>query len=280
MRTYSSYKNQVRGFQDVSETVKAVEKIAASMIHFLKIEVARLKEYEACIENELIYLSSFGFEKSHPLLASTDAMGKALVVITGDKGLVGGLWHRILNLFLRRSSEYRSVIIIGGKGRSFLEEERAQILKSFPGFSSIPKQEEIDLVTSSIFEEFKKERFSKVDIIYPEFFSLADQKPVLIPFLPFDFNEKKKINPPPGFIIVEPSVKAIFDRLLQKYIAVCFYKIVLEAKLSEFSARTVAMEHANAKIKDFIRELVHSFRKEHHRLVTQRQIESFTAHKV
>jgi F-type H+-transporting ATPase subunit gamma len=280
MKTYSAYKNQVQGFEDVSETVKAVEKIAASVIHFLKVEVARLREYELNVNGELSYLSSFDLTKVHPLMLKREGLGKALVIITGDKGLVGGLWHKVLNLFLKKSEEYRAVIIVGEKGKSFLEEEQAQIAKSFVELSAVPKQREIDSVTDYIFGEFKKGKFSKIDILYPKFISLADQKPEIIPFLPFDFTGGKKPEPEKGFIIAEPSVEEIAGRLLQKYIAIFFHKIILESKLSEASARTVAMEHANAKIKDFIKGIVHSFRKEHHRAVTQRQIESFTAHRI
>lgn len=280
MKNYSVYKNQVQGFEDVSETVRAVEKIAASMIHFLKIEVNCLNEYESNIKKELACLSSFNFNKNHPLLSAIEGRGKALVIITGDKGLVGSLWHGVLNLFLEKNKEYRSVIIIGGKGKGFLEEEQAHIIKSFSGFSVIPLKEEIDSVVDYVFEEFRKEKFSKVDILYSGFLSLADQKPMIIPFLPFNFTEDKRVEPFEGFIISEPSIKEIFSRLLKKYIAVYFHKIILEAKLSEFSARTVAMEHANAKIKEFIKELVYSFRKEHYRLITQRQLESFAAHKI
>ena len=54
----------------------------------------------------------------------------------------------------------------------------------------------------------------------------------------------------------------------------------METKLSELSARTVAMEQATAKTKELIQKLTINYTKERRRVVTQRQLESFAARKI
>lgn len=273
MKTYLTYKNQVQGFEDVSETVKAIEKIAASSVHFLKMEVFNLNEYQKHIEEILAGLSLSYFKKDHPLLQKNKAESKALIVITGDKGLVGGLWHTIVNSFLNKADDYQSTIAIGNKGKNYLEEEGIKIIKSG----------EINSIMNYVFDEFKREKFSEIDILYPKFVSLAEQKPAFVPFLPFKFilpEAKSSSKNASGLPIFEPSKQKLFNQLLQKYIGLYLRKIVLETKLSELSARTVAMEHASAKTDEFIENLTLSFRKERCRILTQRQLESFAAHRV
>jgi len=295
MKSYIVYKNQMQGVKDVSETVKTVEKIAASSVHSLKQEVFNLNFYATELEKVLNRLSPFCREKDHPLLRKKDFGKKTLVIITGDKGLVGGLWHGVINIFLENIDQYKAVVVIGAKGENYLKEEAVPIIKLFTSFFDIPQKEEIANITDYIFDEFKKGVFSRVDILYSQFVSLAEQTPKLTSFLPFEFtshflNQSNNMPIPKnkyldksssgGLPIFEPSRQKIFEEILQKYIGVFFYKIVMETKLSEFSARTVAMEHAAAKTDELIQRLMLNYTKERRRIVTQRQLESFAVHKI
>jgi F-type H+-transporting ATPase subunit gamma len=217
--------------------------------------------------------------------------------LTGDKGLVGGLWHGLVNAFLENDKRYGPVIVIGVKGENHLTEENVQILKFFAGISDIPQKEEIEHITDYIFNEFRKGALARVDILYPRFMSLAEQRPLVIPFLPFEFtplkiddHDGRNISKGSeltedkgrgtGIPIFEPSKRKIFDRLLRKYIGIFFHKIVMETKLSELSARTVAMEHASSKTNEFVQKIIFDYMKERHRAVTQKQLESFVVHKI
>ncbi len=279
MESYKSYQNQLHGFKDVSESVKTVEKIAASSIHFLKDNVTELNKYTDNIEHTLSRLSLFYKKKEHFLLQKRDVGEKVLIVVTGNKGLVGGLWHNVVNKFLEKNKSYNSIITIGTKGEFYLKEENFSILKSFDYFFKSSQDEEIKEIINYIFEKFKNKSFSKVDILYPQFISLAEQSPEIISFLPFQFelSDKKESE---GFPIFESSKKDIFNNLLDKYIGIFFYKIIIESRLSELSARTIAMEHATIKTEGIIKDIKLTYTKQRRKIVTQRQIESFVAHKI
>jgi F-type H+-transporting ATPase subunit gamma len=291
MKLNLAYKETIQGYGDVYETIKMTEKISSSSIVFLKSEVRNLNAYAASIEELLIRLSRFHSSADHALLTgsgSQEAAGRAgnaaLLLVTGDKGLVGGLWHALIGAFLERRRAYRSVIVLGEKGRSYLEEEGIPVVKSFGGYAGIPGQEEVSEVWTYLFDSFKNRSFAKVDVLFPQFVSLAEQHPVLVPFLPFAFAPGEgaaaaDAEAPSGLPIFEPARRVIFDRLLRKFIGMHLRKIILEAKLSELSARTVAMEHAGEKTKELLRQLTASYRKDRRRLVTERQLESFTAHR-
>ena len=80
--------------------------------------------------------------------------------------------------------------------------------------------------------------------------------------------------------IFEPSKANFFNRLLQKYIGIYFHKLMIETKLSELSARTIAAENASDKTNEFIKKLTFDFMKERRKYVTQKQLESFSVHKM
>jgi F-type H+-transporting ATPase subunit gamma len=272
MKTFLAYKNQVQGFRDVLETVKTVEKIAASSIHFLKQKVYNLNIYASEIERVLARLSLFYQKKNNPLLKKRTKGKKALVILTGNKGLVGGLWHQIINSFLENLKPYQAVIAVGAKGENMLKQENIQ---------NIAKgDDDMEHITNYVFDEFKKGAFSQIDILYPQFISLAEQKPNFTQFLPFEFELDKEKENDQGLPIFEPSKEKIFNRLLRKYISIFFYKIIMETKLSELSARTVAMEHASVKTNEFIQKFTLDYVKNQRRLTTQKQLESFAVHQI
>lgn len=281
MKNYIGYKNQINGLQDVLQTVKTTEKIAASSVHLLKTDVNYLGIYSKHIQNTLTRLSLYHKNQKHPLLSENNHSPKALLILTGDKGLVGGLWHNLISSFIKGDAVYHSIIIYGAKGKNYLTEEKAADKKSFNILNKNAEEIKIEDLIDYVFETFKKEKFSTMDILYPEFISLAVQEPRFVSFLPFKFELENKIATENsiGLPIFESSKEKIFDELLQKYTEVFLRKIILETKLSELSARTVSMEHATAKTEGFIKQAELSFVKERRRLFTQRQLESFTSHK-
>ena len=279
MKTYFTFKNEIEGLKDVADTVKVVEDVAGSSVHMLREEVFNFRNYGGALEKVLIRLSLFYQKNDHPLLQKRNKGKKVLLILTGDKGLVGSLWHNVINGFLEKRSEYQEIIVVGEKGKRYLNEERVPISKIFNDFSNIPTEEEISQVTDYIFSEFNKGEILKVDVLYPHFVSLAEQQASLSPFLPFTFELKTGRQDPLDFPIFEPSTKKIFFDLLQKYIRVFLHEIVFETKLSELSARTVSMESAGEKTKNLIKKTNLSYLKERRRFVTQKQLESFTSHK-
>ena len=106
METNLNYNNKVKGFKDVLETVKSKEKISASSFHFLEMETANLNQYTDFIERILARLSLFYQKKDHPFLQQRKTGEKMLIIITADKGLVGGLWHKVINTFLEKIGDY------------------------------------------------------------------------------------------------------------------------------------------------------------------------------
>lgn len=279
MKTDLAYKNQIVGFENVSETVKVVEKIAASSVHFLKLEVASLRAYASGIESVLARLSLYYKDNEHPLLKKK-AGKRALIILTGEKGLVGGLWQGLVSTVLDKKGLYDHLIVVGTKGSNYLKEEGVRVAQFFVSSIDLPDKKEITPVVDYVFGGFNKNLFSQVDILYPQFISLAEQAPAIVSFLPFQFVVEGKNSGAIGLPIFEPSKKEVYERFLQKYISMYFHNIIIETKLSELSARMVAMEHASVKTDEFVKKFTFDYTKARHRIATQKQLESFAVHKI
>lgn len=278
-------KDEINGFDDVRETVKVVEKDAAARIHLLKTRVAVLRDYKNALQAQLARLFVFQAIKDLPLLREPAAGDRAVLLVGGDRGLVGGLYHDLVNVLLAKEKEYKRVLVLGGKVNEYLAEEGITAERLAPDAGELLQADEIATLGASIMSRFLSEEFRSVDIIYPSFISLSEQRPALVRFLPFALaartvpaNATSTAPVADGFPIFEPSPAKIFGALMAKYINVFFIEIGLEAKLSEFAARTVTTEHAASKTQDIVRFLQMSLLRERRNTITQKQLERFIAH--
>jgi len=293
MKSVISYKSEIAGYRDISVTTKTTEKIAATYIHLYEKYSVELDRYILTIKQQLEILQDRTFKFRHKLLeikqedskASDSATSKAILIVTGNKGLVGGLWHNIVNTLLEYKKDYNLIFVIGQKGIDFLEEEEFTIYKSFIPENDIISKEYITEVEDILVKEYLNKTFTKLDILYPKFISLELQQPKVIQYLPFTFSQSKKnVNFDSKyhtkFYNYEPSKKEIFGDLFEKYIKAFFLQIIIESQLAEFSARIVSMESASNQIEKKIKSLQLAYIKNKHAMITENQLRAVIAHKL
>ena len=277
MKAYIEYIEKIKGVEDVSEVVKTIEKISASRVHFLKKELILLENYLDIVTSTLSRISVFcNRENNFFLEKKINARENVLVIISSDRGLVGNLWHDLINKVLEL--EYDKIIVLGSRGYAYLLEENIDVFKVFDfSDTNINKNFSLD-ICKYLFDLYTQDDINKIDIIYADFISIAEHDVKIVEFLPFNFSPKvssKKI----GFPIFEQKKKDIYNALIDKYIENFFYKLILEVKLSEFSVRMLEMEHASEKAKDEIIKIKKKFNKQKRNLITQKQLEIFNVKK-
>lgn len=285
MQKYFAFKGQITGYRDVEETVKVVEKEAASHIHLLKKRSSLLGEYKNDVIDVMYRLQQFYTNKNSPYLRKNGSNKKVLLLVAGDRGIVGGLYHKLITKVMEIKNDYQEVWVIGEKAKKYLDEENLEVRQFFYQEKDLPNAEEIRNLSTKFMEMFLNQEMGFLDILYPQYFSIASQEPVFVKFLPIDFeavnhdvNKDQEKDYGEGLPIFDPDKEEVFNSLLKRYLDIFFAHIVYEAKLSEFSSRTVTAEHAVSKTGDMIKKLQLEFLKERRISVTQRQIESFSAH--
>jgi len=294
MKNYLKLKEDINGLSTVSNTIKAVEKIASSSIHLFKNEVTNTSNYINAIEYILQRLSVFYNNKNHILLKPNLNGQNVIVVICGDKGLVGGLWQKVINQVLELIDKETLIIAVGEKAINLLNEEKIELYKTFTNLdinvSDTGQEESLieyetyieksKVISKFIIEKYTQEIFSNVKVIYPKFVSYTVQQPTVMQFLPFNFDSNKnQIRNPYGIPIYEPTKQQIFEKLLNKYIDLYFSKLMIETKLSELTAKTLEMENATVKAKELIKQKKISFVRKKHLDITEKQLASFSVSK-
>jgi len=294
MKNYLQLKEDINGLSSVSNTIKAVEKIASSSIHLFKSKVTNTSNYVNTIEYILQRLSVFYDNKNHILLKPNQNGQNVVVVICGDRGLVGGLWQKVINQALELIDKDTLIIAVGEKAINLLNEEKIQIYKTFSNLDITKSNTEQEkslieyetylekskVISKFILGKYTQEMFSNVKVIYPQFVSYTVQQPSVMQFLPFNFNiDQNQIKNAYGIPIYEPNKQQIFEKLLNKYIDLYFSKLMIETKLSELIAKTLEMENATAKAKELIKQKRINLIRKKHLDITEKQLANFSVSK-
>lgn len=295
MKNYRQYLFDIQGFKDVAETVKTVEKIAAAEIHGMKNTVDNLRLYTGYLNKILLRLGQFHELKSNRYLNVRKRGKKVLLIISSDKGLAGGLWHQLVNKYLDSKLAYDEVLVSGEKAARYLEEEKITYTSIEKVESMVPTRDETQALYRYLIENFNSKRWKSLDILYLEFVTIAEHTPKIFSWLPFNleddsfnknmfldgkhegFTSKKSVTVD-GWPIFEGSKVAFFENLLHQYMEVIWYRLILESRLCELSARTVAMEHAEVMSKKLIKQIGHEFVKSRRDRITRMQLASFVVH--
>jgi len=280
-KRYIVFKRQVSEIEDIEEMAKALEKIAAANVHYLNITSQKMKEYDKEIKRILCNLGTRTL--FHPLFRQK--RGKKLnVLLTSEKGLCGSLLNKLLDFFDLKTKKEDKVLVIGKKGEELLRERGRKADYFFPAQKEIPQKEDIKRIEKLVISQFLAGRLSEVVIFYPSFESLAVQNPSAFTLLPIEerkFREETgKIKEIEGLPIYEPNKKQILDYLIKEYLGLVFYQVILETKLSELSARTVAMEEAGENAQELIKQITLKYFREKREQTTKSINDLYSHHKI
>jgi F-type H+-transporting ATPase subunit gamma len=198
-----------------------------------------------------------------------------LVVVTSDRGLCGSFNANTIKLALKKVDEYEaqgkkvSLVCVGKKGHQLLR-KTGKVRKSYKETMGNFQMFNAREIAMDITEKFLDGTADKVEILYNEFRSVANQVPTVGSFLPVqpvqaEEGAGKKIS---GDYIYEPSSEEIMDVLQPLYLNVLVYHAMLEVGAGEHAARMTAMDNATNACKDIVKNLTVVYNKARQAAVT------------
>jgi F-type H+-transporting ATPase subunit gamma len=206
----------------------------------------------------------------HPLLEVRPAQRIALIHISADRGLAGGLnanVNRRASQFLLEQTAPVSIIAVGRKGRDFMLRFRRNVVAEFTGMPDYPTVADILPISTLVRQGFETGEFDQVFLSYTRFYSMAVQRPELLQLLPIptppDLPDQVLLD-----YIYEPDAATILDELLPRYVEMTVYQAILEAVGSFYSAQMVAMRNATDSAKEIVADLTLAFNKARQEMIT------------
>lgn len=276
MPTYLDYKKQIDGLDSVNQTVKTVEKVAASHLRLVKPKVEYHKDLVEKLKRILLRLCQFTPLVRHPWTANVKTKPKALLVLSSDKGLVGGLFHNLAEKVLTRFQDYDQLWVIGSRGAKALEQVNVT------NYQLLGNDLELEeAIVPLILQQIETSQLYQLDVLYLESLSVSIQKVSSQTVLPLSAKRLKSPDMPKaetGLPIFETSKATMMQQLAKQYVIALLHQLITETKHAELSARMVTSEHAAAKAQEMVQNLKRRYLTERRHILTQQQLSSYSAH--
>jgi F-type H+-transporting ATPase subunit gamma len=218
---------------------------------------------------DLAVLSQVG-DPLHPLLQRRPVTKIAIVHITPDRGLCGGLnanINRKTASFILEQSTAVTLIAVGRKGLDFMRRYGRDVRAEFTGLGDQPSLWDTLPISHIIIDDYTNGIIDLVYLVYTQFVSTMLQRPILQQILPI---EPVTI---PGMqhvdYIYEPSPEVVLGELLPRFVEMQIYHAILESIASEQSARMVAMRNATENANELIGDLTLVYNKARQESITK-----------
>ncbi len=264
-------RRRIRTIKSTAKITKAMEMIAASKMRQAQLRVLAARPYAEKMREVLADLSAQprGQDEIHPLLQQREVKRIAVIHITSDRGLCGGLnanINRRTASFILEQKVPVAVIVVGRKGRDFMRRYGREILAEFTQLGDRPALLDTTPISRVVIDDYTKGIVDEVYLAYTQFISTVNQRPVLWKLLPIEPAQMEQTSNVE--YIYEPAPALVLENLLPRCVEMQVYHAILESIASEQSARMVAMRNATDNANDMINELTLLYNKVRQELIT------------
>ena len=213
---------------------------------------------------------------TNPMLISRPVKKTGYIVITSDRGLVGGYNASILKAVMELKEEYHTngddfeVICIGGMGADFFKARGIQPIYELRGLADQPSFDEVHKIISKTIEMYQNELFDELYVCYNHHVNtLTSQMRVeqMLPIVDLDPNEADEEYS--LTFELETSRDEILEQLLPQYAESMIYGAIIDAKTAENAAGMTAMQTATDNAKKVINDLTIQYNRARQAAITQ-----------
>ena len=263
MNSPRDLRRRIKSISGTSQITRAMQMVAASKMR---------KAQQAAIEAQAFAHALYRIQRSavahapgfqHPLIEKREVRRRAVILVAADKGLCGALNTNVFRLASQFDQASTVFITAGRRASQFVARTRRQLAAEF-SYDDTPTFAEARAIASLARELFVKKEVDEVRLVATRYVNTLTQEPVSLEFLPVgEISDARSPGVTAGSIddidpteaVFEPDVESVLGYLLERYLNIYAYYVLLNAKASEQSARMVSMKNATDAAADLIRDL-------------------------
>jgi F-type H+-transporting ATPase subunit gamma len=280
-------RRRIKSVKNTAQITKAMQMVAAAKMRKAQSAAIIGRPY-AQLLNEIMAEAAtrtVGFD--HPLMQSRPVAKRAVILVSTDRGLCGGLNSNIFREAMKLDKDTTVFVTAGKKAAQFVGRTKRNLAAEFT-YKDTPDFAEARAISKFVQQMFLKGDVDAVDILFPRFINTLTQSPTTVPFLPIGkisaatagVNSPAQELPAGSTTDVfdfEPDEETVLGELLPHSLNFQMHQILLETKASEQSARMVAMKNATDNAKQIIKDLTLEYNKLRQANITKELLEITTA---
>ncbi len=267
-------RTKIKSVQNTRKITKAMEMVAASKMRRAQEAMDATRPYAQKFLEVVGHITNAHPEYTHPLMVEREVKRVAMVVITTDRGLCGGLNVNLLKQVMHRVRDYQQngvevdVIAIGNKGRSFFRRYGGDMLASVANMGDKPDYAKMRGAITAAIGAFEQGHVDRIELARNEFVNSMHQKPVVEQIAPLVYQEQPELHHRWDYLY-EPDAQLVLDAVLKRYITGQIVSAAIENVACEMAARRIAMKNATDNAGDMIKGLKLQYNKARQAAITQ-----------
>ncbi len=251
MASLRDLRSRIKSVGNIKQITRAMEMVATTKLRRFQDRALSSRPYAQEIAQLLGRMSAAMGDKleSRPVFAPGSGKAVAMLVVGSDRGLCGAynssLFSALEQWLEANPGTEVHFFVYGKRAYQYLQKRGLRIERYFAD----PPLEKIDyrlakFTAKALLDAFLSGQYREVLVHYTAFESMAKYVPTTIPFLPVQSAEKGAQDSNASDVILEPSVEALLDKLVPRYLETRIFNALLEAITSEYASRRMAMKNA------------------------------------
>ncbi|HEY4145738.1 F0F1 ATP synthase subunit gamma [Pinirhizobacter sp.] len=279
-------KTKIKSTQNMRKVTRALEMVSASKIRKAQDLMKASRPYAKAMRKVIAHVAQANTDFPHPFLTERSSVGNiAIIVVSTDRGLAGGLNSNLFRRTLATISEWQAqgagvdIVAVGQKAIQFFRRIKGvNLIGTAAHLGEKPRVEDLIGVIKVVLDAYTAKRLDRVLLVYNSFVNTIVQKPTVETLLPLTVVAKELVAHDSGVkteqshdweYIYEPDARTVLEHLLGRYIESIVYQAALENLASEHAARMVAMKAASDNANKVIDELTLVYNKARQAAITQ-----------
>ncbi|MDG7210012.1 F0F1 ATP synthase subunit gamma [Streptococcus pneumoniae] len=271
-------KTKIASTKNTSQITNAMQMVSAAKLGRSEEAARNFQVYAQKVRKLLtdIFHGNGAGASTNPMLISRSVKKTGYIVITSDRGLVGGYNSSILKAVMELKEEYHpdgkgfEMICIGGMGADFFKARGIQPLYELRGLADQPSFDQVRKIISKTVEMYQNELFDELYVCYNHHVNtLTSQMRVeqMLPIVDLDPNEADEEYS--LTFELETSREEILEQLLPQFAESMIYGAIIDAKTAENAAGMTAMQTATDNAKKVINDLTIQYNRARQAAITQ-----------
>ncbi|HGR7556901.1 TPA: F0F1 ATP synthase subunit gamma [Streptococcus pneumoniae] len=271
-------KTKIASTKNTSQITNAMQMVSAAKLGRSEEAARNFQVYAQKVRKlltDILHGNGAG-ASTNPMLISRSVKKTGYIVITSDRGLVGGYNSSILKAVMELKEEYHpdgkgfEMICIGGMGADFFKARGIQPLYELRGLADQPSFDQVRKIISKTVEMYQNELFDELYVCYNHHVNtLTSQMRVeqMLPIVNLDPNEADEEYS--LTFELETSREEILEQLLPQFAESMIYGAIIDAKTAENAAGMTAMQTATDNAKKVINDLTIQYNRARQAAITQ-----------
>ena len=252
-------RRRIKSVTSTAQITRAMQMVAASRMGRAQEAALTTRPFAQLLYRIQRHATTHAEDFTHPLLEVRPVRKRAVILFGTDKGLCGALNSNLFRLAAQFDPATTQFIAAGTRAAQFIAATHGQLAAEFT-FSDSPRFDEARPIAALARDLFVKREVDQVQVVATRFINTMTQEPGVLEFLPI--GDIKQLDMPGADVapdvtefLFEFSAADVLGYLFGHYLNIYVYRVMLEAKASEHSARMVAMKNATDNATGLIRDL-------------------------